>query len=224
MQTKSIADENFQTPQGKKAFKKAVFSCWLGTAMEYADFALYGLAAATVFSEVFFPEQTPVIALLLSFVTYGIGFIARPIGALFFGYLGDKYGRKNVLMSTIALMGISTTLIGFIPSYAVIGIWAPICLVILRFMQGFGAGAELSGGTVMLGEYAPSKHRGLVSSIIALGSNSGTLLAAFVWLLVTSMDDASFKEWGVENSFYRKYFHSTFCCLYAFKCKRNSCF
>ncbi|EHJ5166040.1 MFS transporter [Campylobacter lari] len=210
LQTKSIADENFQTPQGKKAFKKAVFSCWLGTAMEYADFALYGLAAATVFSEVFFPEQTPVIALLLSFVTYGIGFIARPIGALFFGYLGDKYGRKNVLMSTIALMGISTTLIGFIPSYAVIGIWAPICLVILRFMQGFGAGAELSGGTVMLGEYAPSKHRGLISSIIALGSNSGTLLAAFVWLLVTSMDDASFKEWGWRIPFIGSIFIALF--------------
>lgn len=195
-QIDGIADKNFNTPEGRKVFKKAVFSCWLGTAMEYADFALYGLAAATIFSEVFFPEQTPVIALLLSFVTYGIGFIARPIGALFFGYLGDKHGRKNVMMATIALMGISTTLIGFIPSYAVIGVWAPICLVALRFMQGFGAGAELSGGTVMLGEYAPSKRRGLVSSVIALGSNSGTLLASFVWLLMVQMDEASFKEWG----------------------------
>ncbi|ELP5686909.1 MHS family MFS transporter [Campylobacter jejuni] len=195
-QIDGIADKNFNTPEGRKVFKKAVFSCWLGTAMEYADFALYGLAAATIFSEVFFPDQTPVIALLLSFVTYGIGFIARPIGALFFGYLGDKHGRKNVMMATIALMGISTTLIGFIPSYAVIGVWAPICLVILRFMQGFGAGAELSGGTVMLGEYAPSKRRGLVSSVIALGSNSGTLLASFVWLLMVQMDEASFKEWG----------------------------
>lgn len=195
-QIDNIADKNFHTPEGKKAFKKAVFSCWLGTAMEYADFALYGLAAATIFSEIFFPEQTPVIALLLSFVTYGIGFIARPLGALFFGYLGDKYGRKNIMIITIGLMGISTTLIGFIPSYAVIGVWAPICLVILRFMQGFGAGAELSGGTVMLGEYAPSKNRGLVSSVIALGSNSGTLLASLIWLLVTQMDDASFKEWG----------------------------
>lgn len=195
-QIDGIADKNFNTPEGRKVFKKAVFSCWLGTAMEYADFALYGLAAATIFSEVFFPEQTPVIALLLSFVTYGIGFIARPIGALFFGHLGDKHGRKNVMMATIALMGISTTLIGFIPSYAVIGVWAPICLVALRFMQGFGAGAELSGGTVMLGEYAPSKRRGLVSSVIALGSNSGTLLASFVWLLMVQMDEASFKEWG----------------------------
>lgn len=100
------------------------------------------------------------------------------------------------MMATIALMGISTTLIGFIPSYVVIGVWAPICLVILRFMQGFGAGAELSGGTVMLGEYAPSKRRELVSSVIALGSNSGTLLASFVWLLMVQMDEASFKEWG----------------------------
>ncbi|MBK1963903.1 MFS transporter [Campylobacter novaezeelandiae] len=202
----SIADQNFNTPDGKKAFKKAIFSCWLGTALEYADFALYGLAAATIFSEVFFPEQTPVIALLLSFVTYGIGFIARPIGALFFGYLGDKYGRKNIMMITIALMGISTTLIGFIPSYAVIGIWAPLCLVILRFMQGLGAGAELSGGTIMLGEYAPSKRRGLVSSVIALGSNSGTLLASFVWLLVVQIDDESFKEWGWRIPFIGSFF------------------
>lgn len=195
-QIDNIADKNFHTPEGKKAFKKAVFSCWLGTTMEYADFALYTLATATIFSAIFFPEQTPAVALLLSFATYGVGFAARPIGALFFGYLGDKYGRKKIMMVTIGLMGISTTLIGFIPSYATIGIWAPICLVVLRFMQGFGAGAELSGGTIMLGEYAPSKNRGLVSSVIAMGSNSGTLLATIVWLLVIQMNDADLKEWG----------------------------
>lgn len=196
-QSIQISDEVFKTPEGKSAFKNAIFSCWLGTAMEYADFALYGLAAATVFSEVFYPEQTPVIALLLSFATFGVGFIARPIGALFFGRIGDKHGRKKVMMITIALMGIATTLIGFIPSYAVIGVTAPILLVILRFLQGFGAGAELSGGAIMLGEYAPSKNRGLVSSVIALGSNSGTLIASGIWfLLVTYMDKANFNDWG----------------------------
>lgn len=192
----SAADERLTTTEGRKDFWRATFSCWLGTAMEYADFALYGLAAGIIFGDVFFPESTPAMALLSTFATWSVGFIARPIGALFFGWLGDRKGRKVVMISTIILMGASTTLIGFIPSYASIGVWAPACLVILRFSQGFGAGAELSGGTVMLGEYAPAQRRGLVSSIIALGSNSGTLIASLVWLAVVQMDQQSLQEWG----------------------------
>ncbi|QTL39655.1 MHS family MFS transporter [Xenorhabdus budapestensis] len=184
------------TQKGRKDFCRAVFSCWLGTAIEYADFALYGLAAGMIFSDVFFPNMTPAVALLSSFATYSVGFIARPIGALLFGWLGDRKGRKVVMVATIALMGGSTTLIGVIPSYAQIGIWAPICLVILRLAQGLGAGAELSGGTVMLGEYAPPKKRGLVSSVIAIGSNSGVLLASLVWLLILTMDQKNLLEWG----------------------------
>ena len=164
--------------------------------MEYVDFALYGLAAGLVFGDVFFPGKTYTIALLYSFTTYSVGFVARPIGAIFFGRLGDLKGRKFVLVTTIALMGISTTLIGFIPSYATIGIWAPVLLVVLRFMQGFGAGAELSGATVMLGEYAPPKHRGLIASIIGIGSNSGTLVASAVWLLVLMLDKEDVASWG----------------------------
>lgn len=192
----SAADERLTTPEGRKDFWRATLSCWLGTAMEYADFALYGLAAGIIFGDVFFPEATPAMALLSSFATWSVGFIARPIGALFFGWLGDRKGRKTVMISTIILMGASTTLIGAIPSYASIGLWAPACLVMLRFSQGFGAGAELSGGTVMLGEYAPAEKRGLVSSIIALGSNSGTLVASLVWLAVVQMDQHSLQEWG----------------------------
>lgn len=192
----SAADERLTTPEGRKDFWRATVSCWLGTAMEYADFALYGLAAGIIFGDVFFPEATPAMALLASFATWSVGFIARPIGALFFGWLGDRKGRKVVMVSTIILMGASTTLIGLIPSYASVGIWAPVCLVILRFSQGFGAGAELSGGTVMLGEYAPAEKRGLVSSIIALGSNSGTLVASLVWLAVVQMDQQQLQAWG----------------------------
>lgn len=192
----SAADESLTTAEGRKDFWRATLSCWLGTAMEYADFALYGLAAGIIFGDVFFPEATPAMALLSSFATWSVGFIARPIGALFFGWLGDRKGRKAVMVSTIILMGASTTLIGLIPSYASIGLWAPACLVVLRFSQGFGAGAELSGGTVMLGEYAPAKKRGLVSSIIALGSNSGTLVASLVWLAVVQMDQQQLQEWG----------------------------
>lgn len=192
----NVAEERLATPEGKKDFIKATLSCWLGTTMEYVDFALYGLAAGLVFGDVFFPESTPVIALLSSFLTYSVGFIARPIGAVLFGQLGDKYGRRIVLVSTIALMGVSTTLIGCIPSYQTIGIYAPLCLVILRFMQGFGAGAELSGATIVLGEYAPTKHRGMIASIIGIGSNSGTLIASSIWLLVLLLDRDDILVWG----------------------------
>lgn len=192
----TAAEERLATPEGRKEFVKATVSCWLGTTMEYVDFALYGLAAGLVFGDVFFPEMTPVVALLSSFATYSVGFLARPIGAIFFGRLGDRIGRKFVLVTTIALMGISTTLIGLIPSYATIGIFAPLLLVILRFIQGFGAGAELSGATVMLGEYAPAKHRGLIASIIGIGSNSGTLIASAVWLLVLLLDKEDVASWG----------------------------
>lgn len=195
-QEEHAAQERLDTPEGRRELMRATLSCWLGTTMEYADFALYGLAAGIIFGDVFFPESTPVMALLSSFAAYSVGFIARPIGALLFGWLGDRHGRKIVLIITITLMGISTTLIGLIPSYAQIGIWAPACLVILRFSQGLGAGAELSGGTVMLSEYAPVKRRGLVSSIIALGSNSGTLLASLVWLIVLQMDKEALISWG----------------------------
>ncbi len=99
------AQERLSTPEGKKDFRRAIFSCWLGTTMEYADFALYGLAAGIIFGDVFFPDATPIMALLSSFAAYSVGFIARPIGALFFGWLGDKHGRKMVMVITIALMG-----------------------------------------------------------------------------------------------------------------------
>jgi MHS family metabolite:H+ symporter-like MFS transporter len=190
------ADESLVTPQGRRELYRATLACWLGTAMEYADFALYGLAAGLIFGDVFFPNVSPAMALLSTFATWSVGFVARPIGALFFGWLGDRKGRKVVMVSTVVLMGASTTLIGLIPSYASIGIWAPACLVLLRFTQGFGAGAELAAGTVMLGEFAPAKQRGLVSSVIALGSNSGTLLASLVWLAVVQMDQQQLQEWG----------------------------
>ncbi|MEX0445016.1 MFS transporter [Xenorhabdus sp. SGI246] len=148
------------TPEGRKGFWRAIFSCWLGTTMEYADFALYGLAAGIIFTDVFFPETAPMIALLASFATYSVGFVARPIGALMFGWLGDRKGRKFVMLMTVTLMGISTTLIGLIPGYALIGILAPICLVTLRFIQGLGAGAALSGGTAPLVAAALLSFRG----------------------------------------------------------------
>ena len=149
------SDLNFQTPEGRKSFWLNIFSVWLGTTMEYVDFALYGLAAGLVFGDVFFPEQTPIIALLSSFATYAVGFLARPLGAIILGRVGDRHGRKVIMVITVGLMGVSTTALGLLPTYRQVGWLAPALLVFLRLCQGFGAGAELSGGAVMLAEFSP---------------------------------------------------------------------
>ncbi|MDQ4502508.1 MFS transporter [Sinomonas sp. ASV322] len=177
-------------------FIRATVSVWLGTTMEYVDFALYGLAAGLVFGDLFFPGTDPAIALLSGFATYAVGFLARPVGAVVLGRLGDKHGRKAVLVATIILMGGSTTLIGALPTFGQVGLLAPALLVFLRICQGFGAGAELSGGAIMLAESSPSRIRGFLSAFIALGSNSGTLLASGVWLLVTQLPKGDLISWG----------------------------
>ncbi|QHK22631.1 MFS transporter (plasmid) [Pseudarthrobacter psychrotolerans] len=185
-----------QTKRSSKDLIKAAVSGWLGTAMEYMDFQLYSLAAAIIFPKIFFPNFDPVVGMLVAFMTYGVGFLARPVGAWFFGRMGDRVGRKKVLVITIMLMGISTMLIGFLPGYAQIGIAAPLLLVALRIAQGFGAGAELSGASVMLAEYAPPKKRGLIASFVCLGTNSGTLLASGLWVLLTLLPEEALMSWG----------------------------
>lgn len=176
---------------------KAAVSGWLGTAMEFMDFQLYSLAAAIVFNKIFFPDVSPVIGLVAAMATYGVGYVARLVGAVYFGRMGDRIGRKKVLFLTIALMGASTTLIGALPTYQMIGIWAPILLVALRLIQGFGAGAEIAGASVMLAEYAPTKSRGLISSLVSLGTNSGTLAASGLWaLLVSALPNDQLLSWG----------------------------
>ena len=176
---------------------KVAVSGWLGTAMEFMDFQLYSLAAAIVFNKIFFPEVSPVIGLIAAMATYGVGYVARLVGAVYFGRMGDRIGRKKVLFITIALMGASTTLIGVLPTYAMIGIWAPILLVALRLIQGFGAGAEIAGATVMLAEYAPVRRRGLISSLVCLGTNSGTLAASALWaILVSVLPEDQLLSWG----------------------------
>ena len=176
---------------------RVAVSGWLGTAMEFMDFQLYSLAAAIVFNKIFFPDVSPVIGLIAAMATYGVGYVARLVGAVYFGRMGDRIGRKKVLFITIALMGASTTLIGVLPTYAMIGIWAPILLVVLRLIQGFGAGAEIAGASVMLAEYAPVKRRGLISSLVSLGTNSGTLAASGLWvLLVSTLPNDQLLSWG----------------------------
>ncbi|KNC20139.1 MFS transporter [Arthrobacter sp. RIT-PI-e] len=180
-----------------KDLAKVAASGWLGTAMEFMDFQLYSLAAALVFNRLFFPDASPAVGLIASMGVYGVGYVARLAGAVYFGRMGDRLGRKKVLYITIALMGGSTTLIGILPTYAMIGIWAPILLVVLRLAQGFGAGAELAGATVMLVEYAPVRRRGLIGSLVCLGTNSGTLAASGIWvLLVATLSEEQLLSWG----------------------------
>ncbi|MFA1281742.1 MFS transporter [Citrobacter telavivensis] len=176
---------------------RAAVSGWLGTALEFMDFQLYSLGAALVFHEIFFPEQSAAMALILAMGTYGAGYIARIIGAFFFGKMGDRIGRKKVLFITITLMGMCTTLIGILPTYAQIGIFAPVLLVTLRIIQGLGAGAEISGAGTMLAEYAPVGRRGIISSLVAMGTNCGTLSATAIWaVMFFALDREALLVWG----------------------------
>lgn len=176
---------------------RAAVSGWLGTALEFMDFQLYSLGAALVFHEIFFPEQSAAMALILAMGTYGAGYIARIVGAFIFGRMGDKIGRKRVLFITITMMGICTTLIGVLPTYAQVGIFAPVLLVTLRIVQGLGAGAEISGAGTMLAEYAPKGKRGIISSLVAMGTNCGTLSATAIWaIMFFLLDRGELVAWG----------------------------
>ncbi|MDN3310629.1 MFS transporter [Microbacterium oryzae] len=176
---------------------RAAVSGWLGTALEFMDYQLYSLAAALVFADLFFSNEDPAMAVVAAMATYGVGYVARPVGAFFFARLGDRTGRTKVLFYTILLMGLATTLIGVLPTYSQVGILAPILLVVLRIAQGFGAGAEISGAGVMLAEYAPARRRGIIASLVALGTNCGTLLASAIWaVLLVVYNEQQVIDWA----------------------------
>src|SRR6516225_8461664 len=134
---------------------RVIFAACIGSALEWYDFFLYGTAAALVCSELFFPKSDPMTGTLLAFLTFGVGFVVRPLGGILFGVLGDRYGRKPVLVATLLMIGIGTTAIGLLPTYAQIGYWAPLLLVLMRVIQGLGAGAEYGGAVIYLVENAP---------------------------------------------------------------------
>ena len=177
--------------------------------MEFMDFQLYSLAAAIVFNEIFFPESDPAMGLIMAMGTYGAGYVARLVGAFVFGHVGDKMGRRTVLFVTITLMGLASTLIGFLgflPTYSEVGIWAPAGLVALRIIQGLGAGAEISGAGVMVTEFCETKTRGLVGSLVGLGTSSGTLLANLIWtIILTMLTKEEVLLWGWRIPFYASF-------------------
>jgi metabolite-proton symporter len=177
--------------------RRVIVASLIGTSLEWYDFFIYGTAAALVFNKIFFPTFEPLVGTLLAFTTYAVGFIARPLGGLIFGHYGDRIGRKNVLVVTLLLMGIATFAIGLMPSYATIGVWAPILLVALRFLQGLGLGGEWGGAVLMTLESGDPNRRGLNASWPQVGVPLGLLLANGVLSLMGVLtSDAAFLRWG----------------------------
>lgn len=183
-------------PEYAANLRRATLASSVGSALEYFDFALYGLFSALIFGQLFFSNLPPEFAVVASLASFGVGFLARPLGGLFFGTLGDRLGRKWVLVVTIGLMGGATTLIGALPTYDQIGVWAPILLTVLRLAQGFGAGAEQAGATVLMAEYAPVKRRGFFSALPFIGIQLGTLLAGLVFSFMSLLPDEVFFGWA----------------------------
>lgn len=159
----------------------------IGTTLEWYDVFIYAQAAALIFGGVFFPTSSPAMGTLLAFATYGVGYLARPLGAVIFGHVGDRLGRRTALMATLLLMGVSTTLIGVLPTYEQIGLLAPTLLVVLRLLQGVGAGAEYAGSFVMIAEMVPTHRRGFLTAIPGSGIYAGIVLASFVGTITFGM-------------------------------------
>jgi len=184
-------------PHGRHQTKKAAASGWIGSALEYYDFFIYATAASLIFPQIFFPSNNPTVAIVASLATYGVGYVARPIGAFVLGHWGDTHGRKTVLILCMLLMGFSTMAVGLLPTYQQVGVLAPVLLVILRLIQGFAVAGEISGASSMILEHAPFGRRGFFASFTLQGVQAGQILAAAVFLpLAHYMPAEAFNAWG----------------------------
>ena len=194
-------------PHGTHQSKKAAASGWIGSALEYYDFFIYATAASLIFPQLFFPSGNPTVAIVASLATYGVGYVARPIGAFVLGHWGDTHGRKTVLILCMLLMGASTMAVGFLPSYQQVGVLAPALLVLLRLIQGFAVAGEISGASSMILEHAPFGRRGFFASFTLQGVQAGQILAAAVFLpLAHYMPDEQFNTWGWRIPFLLSFF------------------
>jgi MFS family permease len=184
-------------PHGTHQTKKATASGWIGSALEYYDFFIYATAASLIFPQLFFPSGDPKVAIVASLATYGVGYVARPIGAFFLGHWGDTHGRKTVLIVCMFLMGFSTMAVGLLPTYQQVGWLAPALLVALRLIQGFAVAGEISGASSMILEHAPFGRRGFYASFTLQGVQAGQILAAAVFLpLAHYLPEEAFNTWG----------------------------
>ena len=181
----------------QKTLNQTVISSLIGATIEWYDFFLFGVMAGVVLNKLYFPSDDPTVSLMLSYATFAVGFVTRPLGGIVFGHLGDKVGRKSVLVATLMIMGVSTFLVGCIPTYQEIGLWAPALLLLIRVLQGIGLGGEWGGAVLMAYETAPEAKRGFYTSIPQMGLSIGILLASgSLALLSASMSNESFMAWG----------------------------
>jgi MHS family shikimate/dehydroshikimate transporter-like MFS transporter len=181
----------------KSRARKAALGSFVGAVVDWYDFLLYGIIAAIVFNTEFFPKVSPAMGTLAAFGTFGVGFLFRPLGGFVFGHYGDRLGRKRMLVLTVMMMGLSTAMIGLLPTFASVGWWAPVLLITLRAVQGFAVGGEWGGAALMAVESAPSKKKAFYSSGVQVGYGVGLILATgIVSILSQTMDDATFKSWG----------------------------
>jgi MHS family proline/betaine transporter-like MFS transporter len=186
----------------KSKLRKAISAAALGNAMEWFDFGVYGFVAYAL-GQVFFPDASPSVQMIAALGTFSVPFLVRPLGGVFFGVLGDRFGRQKVLSTTIIIMAVSTFCIGLIPSYASIGIWAPILLLLCKLAQGFSVGGEYTGAAIFVAEYAPDRRRGFLGSFLDFGSIAGFVLGAgVVVLLQTSLSEERFLDWGWRVPFF----------------------
>ncbi len=190
------------SPASRSAsIRKVAIASFIGTTIEWYDFFLYGTASALVFGKLFFPNYDPLTATLASFGTYAVGFLARPIGGIVCGHYGDRIGRKSMLVLTLLIMGVATFLIGLLPTYESIGIWAPILLVALRLAQGFGVGGEWGGAVLMAVEHSPSGRRGFYGSWPQVGVPAGLLLSTAVFWQISKLPEEALFAWGWRVAF-----------------------
>ncbi|KJV03047.1 MFS transporter [Rhodococcus sp. PML026] len=178
------------------AVRRAAWAGLIGTTLEQYDFVIYGTASALIFNKLFFPNISPAAGIIASFSAYAVGFLARPLGGLFFSRYGDRLGRKWVLVATLMLMGGATMAIGLLPTFEQVGLLAPVLLVLCRFFQGFGAGAEQSGGATLLTETAAIGKRGRLAALVMTGAALGTALGAIAWILAQLLPDDQLMSWG----------------------------
>ncbi|MFC9833293.1 MFS transporter [Rhodococcus sp. NPDC127530] len=182
--------------------RRAATAALLGSALEYYDFFVYGAAAALVFNVLFFPSGDPAVALIASFATFAVGYVARPVGAVVMGHFGDRLGRKRVMLATVVMMGIASFAIGCLPTYAQVGLFAPVLLVALRIVQGFSAGAESAGASTLTVEHSPVGRRGFFTSFVMVGYAVGCSLATVVFLPVAMLPHDALYTWGWRIPFW----------------------
>jgi MFS family permease len=198
----TVTPEPAESPTLHGKPRQAAVAAWIGSALEYYDFFIYGTAAALVFNKVFFPDSDPATGTLLAIATFGVGYAARPVGAFVLGHVGDKFGRKRVLVFTLMLMGVATFLVGCLPTYDQVGVLAPVLLVVLRLMQGLSAAGEQAGANSMTLEHAPPHRRAYYTSFTLSGTQAGQILATAAFLPVAAMPEDALLAWGWRVPFW----------------------